>query len=308
MNNASAPAPEDLRVFDEVARRSSFIAAAQALGASPAYVSKRIKLLEQQLGTQLLHRSTRRVALTEDGERVHRWALRILDDFEQLRQALGGTPQQAVGHLRVVSSFGFGRRQVAPALAALSRAQPQLQLRLELCDRLVDVAGEGHDLDLRVGDEIAPQLIASRLARNHRVLCAAPSWVAAHGRPATPQALQMLDCLVIKERDHPVGLWRLQQGARAWTVKVAGPLSSNHGEVALQWALDGHGIVLRSLWEVAPLLADGRLVQLLPDCIQPADIWAVYPTRLERSAKLRVAVDFLADWFAARGADQGRWG
>jgi LysR family transcriptional activator of dmlA len=295
------PANEDLRVFSVVVRKSSFVGAAEDLGVSPAYVSKRIRVLEQQLATRLLHRTTRRVMLTEDGERVYRWAQRILDDIDQLLQEVGGTRAQARGVLRVSSSFGFGRRQVAPALGALVERHPRLQVRLELFDRLVDVAAEGFDLDVRVGDEIAPHLIARRLADNHRVLCASPAYLALRGTPRTLDDLRAHDCLAIKERDHPFGTWRLRCDGREQVLKVSGPLSSNNGEVALRWATDGRGIVLRSMWQVAPLLAAGQLVQVLPGCVQPANIWAVYPVRLERSAKLRVAVEFLEERFRASG-------
>ena len=305
MNNPPSPAHEDLRVLVAVVRQTSFVAAADALGASPAYVSKRIRILEGQLGVRLLHRTTRRVRLTDEGERAYRWALRILDDVDQLMQDVGAVRSEPRGALRVCSSFGFGRQQVAPALGALAQRHPQLQLRLELLDRLVDVAAEGFDLDVRVGDEIAPQLIARRLADNHRVLCAAPAYVVRRGSPQNLAELAEHDCLTIKERDHPFGVWRLRcEDGSEQVLKVNGPLSSNHGEVALRWALDGHGIVLRSVWEVGPLLATGQLVQVLPACVQPANIWAVYPQRLEHSAKLRVAVEFLADWFAPA---QARW-
>ena len=296
MNNKT-PSNDDLRVFICVARKSGFAAAAQDLGASAAYVSKRVRVLERQLGSNLFHRTTRHVALTEDGERAYRWAQRILDDVDQLLQEVGGVRAQPKGTLRVCSSFGFGRKQVAPALSALTESHPKLQVRLELFDRLVDVAAEGFDLDVRVGDEIEPHLIARRLAENYRVLCATPEYVARHGMPLTLEDLYAHDCLAIKERDHPFGVWRLQCDGREQTVKVSGPLSSNNGEVALNWAMNGRGIVLRSMWQVAPLLSNGTLVQVLPNCVKSANIWAVYPVRLERSAKLRVAVEFLVQWF-----------
>jgi LysR family transcriptional regulator, transcriptional activator for dmlA len=292
---------DDLRVFCVVVRKASFVAAADDLG-------KRIRLLETQLGTRLLHRTTRRVALTDEGERVYRWAQRILDDVDQLLQEVGGSRAQARGPLRVCSSFGFGQQVVAPALGALVEQHPALQVRLELFDRLVDVAAEGFDLDVRVGNDIAPHLIARQLAPNHRVLCAAPAYLAARGTPRTPPELAGHDCLPIKERDHPFGVWRLLCDGQEQTVKVSGKLSSNHGEVALRWALDGRGIVLRSVWQVAPLLASGQLVQVLPGCTQPADIWAVYPVRLERSAKLRVAVEFLAQWLGGTTPADSRTG
>jgi LysR family transcriptional activator of dmlA len=286
-------------VLLEVVRRASFAAAAQALGVSPAYVSKRIRLLEAALAVKLLHRTTRRVAVTEEGERVYQWAQRILDDLDHLLQDVGTTRSEPRGLLRVSSSFGFGREVVAPALSQLVVRHPGLQLRLEVFDRLVDVAAEGFDLDVRVGDEIAPHLIAKRLADNHRVLCAAPAYLARRGQLRSVDELSAHDCLVIKERDHPFGVWKLRAGAEERTLKVTGPLSSNNGEMAVQWALDGHGIVLRSIWDVRADLAAGSLVQLLPAWTQEANIWAVYPSRLSRSAKVRVAVEFLAQYFRA---------
>ncbi len=292
------PPTDDLRVFCTVVRKAGFAAAAQALSASPAYVSKRIRLLEQELGVPLLHRTTRRVTVTDQGERVFHWAQRILDDMDQLLQEVAVTRREPQGLLRISSSFGFGRNVVAPALSRLVRRHPGLQVRLEVFDRLVDVAGEGFDLDVRVGDEIAPHLIARRLADNHRVLCAAPEYLARRGTPRSLAELPAHDCLVIKERDHPFGVWRLRAGAQEETVKVTGPLSANNGEMVVQWAVDGCGIALRSLWDVGAHLRAGRLVQVLPEWRQEANVWAVYPTRLQLSAKVRVCVEFLQEYFA----------
>ncbi|MFT3812188.1 MAG: LysR substrate-binding domain-containing protein [Acidovorax sp.] len=291
------PPADDLRVFCTVVRKASFAGAAQALAASPAYVSKRIRLLERDLGVPLLHRTTRRVAVTDQGERVFHWAQRILDDMDQLLQEVADTRREPQGLLRISSSFGFGRNVVAPALSRLVARHPGLQVRLEVFDRLVDVAGEGFDIDVRVGDDIAPQLIARRLADNHRVLCAAPAYLERRGAPRTVAELAAHDCLVIKERDHPFGLWRLRAGAQEESVKVTGPLSANNGEMVVQWAVHGCGIALRSLWDVGAHLREGRLVQLLPEWRQEANVWAVYPTRAQ-SAKVRVCVEFLQDYFA----------
>ncbi|MDD0809466.1 LysR substrate-binding domain-containing protein [Curvibacter sp. RS43] len=289
----SLPDNEDLRVFTVVVRKSSFAAAAEELGSSPAYVSKRIRLLEQVLGVRLLHRTTRRVAVTEDGERVFHWAQRVLDDVDHLMQEVAVTRQTPRGSLRISSSFGFGRQVVAPLVSQLVERYPGLQVRFEVFDRLVDVASEGFDLDVRVGDDIAPHLIARRLADNHRILCAAPAYLQRRGTPRNLQDLSQHDCLVIKERDHPFGVWRLHAGAQEDTVKVTGPLSSNHGEIVVRWALDGRGVLLRSIWDVAPWLQSGELVQVLPEWRQEANIWAVYPSRLSNSAKVRVCVEFL---------------
>lgn len=283
----------DLRVFAAVVRKSSFAGAAEELGMSPAYVSKRIAILEQALDVRLFHRSTRRVVVSADGEQVYARVLAILSSLDSLFDEVAERQGVPRGQLRVSSSFGFGRNVVAPAIAGLVAAHPALQVRFEVLDRLVDIVGEGFDLDIRVGEDIEANLIARKLMSNHRILCASPSYLARRGAPRTLAELAGHDCLPIKERDLPFGVWRLRQGADEEVVKVTGPLSTNHGEIALQWAVAGAGIVLRSLWDAQPLLAQGTLVQVLPGYTQEANVWAVYPQRLASSAKVRVCVDFL---------------
>jgi LysR family transcriptional activator of dmlA len=296
-NKDAIPLPEDLRVFLMVIRKSSFAAAADELGLSPAYVSKRIQILESTLGTRLLHRTSRRIALTDDGERVQRWALRILDDFLQLHNELADAHATPSGHLHLCSSFGFGRNHVAPAISRLAEAYPGLEIRLDLFDRAVDIVNKGFDLEIRVGNDIPGQHIGRQLVSNRRVLCAAPEYLQQRGTPETLVELEQHDCLVIKERDNAFGVWNLQYGAEVESVRVRGPLSSNNGEIVLQWAVDGRGVLLRSLWDVRPLLEQGRLVHVLPAYSQPANVWAVYPMRLAYSGKLRACVEFLEQHF-----------
>ncbi|MBJ9258860.1 LysR family transcriptional regulator [Citrobacter amalonaticus] len=298
MNNP--PLLTDLRVFILVARRAGFAAVAQDLGVSPAYVSKRIALLEQNLNVVLLHRTTRRVTITEEGERIYEWAQRILHDVDQMMDELSDVRQVPQGMLRIISSFGFGRQVVAPALSALARQYPQLELRFDVEDRLVDLANEGVDLDIRIGDDIVPNLIARKLGTNYRILCASPSFLAQHGTPKQLADLATCSCLVIKERDHPFGIWQLQNKEGEHAIKVTGPLSSNHGEIVHQWCLDGQGIALRSWWDVCDNIASGHLVHVLPEYYQPANIWAVYVSRLATSAKVRITVEFLRHYFAER--------
>ena len=238
MNNL--PLLNDLRVFMLVARRAGFAAVAEELGVSPAYISKRVALLEQTLNVVLLHRTTRRVTITEEGERIYEWAQRILHDVDQMMDELSDVRQIPQGMLRIISSFGFGRRVVAPALSALAK-------------------------DIRIGDDIAPNLIARKLATNYRILCASPEFVAQHGMPKQLNDLSTFPCLVIKERDHPFGIWQMRNKEGTHSIKVTGPLSSNHGEVVHQWCLDGQGIALRSWWDVCGNIASGHLIHILPE-------------------------------------------
>lgn len=283
----------DLQVFVEVVRKGSFTGAADELGMSAAFVSKRIGILEATLGVRLFERTTRRVVVTDEGEQVYGRAQLILAQLEDMLNEVSERRQEPGGRLRICSSFGFGRNVVAPVIARLAAAHPKLQIRFEVFDRLVDTVAEGFDLDVRIGDAIPPQLVARKLMDNHRILCAAPGYIARHGMPKTLKELSSHQCLAIKERDHPLGSWRLHGKAGEETVRVSGALSTNHGEIALRWAVEGAGIVLRSLWDARSYLEDGRLVQVLPEYTQPASVWAVYPQRLAGSGRVRVCVDFL---------------
>lgn len=291
MNNL--PLLEDLRLFCVVVRKRSFAACATELGVSPAYVSKRIAALEAALAARLLHRTTRRVTVTEQGETVHQWARRILDDVSEMTEAVSSARTALRGPLRLCTSSGFGRNHVAPAISELAKRHPDLEVQLEFLDRPVDLLGEGFDLDIRLGDVHDANLIARRIAANVRILCASPAYLARHAPPRTLAELAQHQCIAIRERDQAFGLWRLTGPKGVETVKVSGPLSVNNGEAAHRWALDGHGIVLRSQWDVQASLQSGALVRVLPQYHQDAHVWAVYPLRLSNSAKVRTVVELL---------------
>jgi LysR family transcriptional activator of dmlA len=290
------PLLDDLQLFCIIVRHGSFAATARERGVSNAYVSKRIAILEASLQTRLLHRTTRRVSLTEQGDIVHQWAQRILEDVEQMGEAVSSTRSEPDGLLRICTSSGFGRNRVGPALSALAQRYPALEIELELLDRPVNLIDEGFHLDIRIGAVSEPNVISRRIARNRRVLCAAPAYLARHGTPQTLAELAGHRCIVIRERDFQFGQWTLHGPQGVEAVRIGGPLSANNGEIVHQWAIAGHGIILRSLWDVAPSLARGDLVHLLPDYAQEVDVWAVTPSRLSTSAKLRVCVEFLEQW------------
>ena len=271
------------------------------MGVSNAFVSKRVAALEAALKVKLLHRTTRQVSLTEHGEAVLQSAQRILDEVDRMSEEVSNTRVEVSGKLRLCTSSGFGRNRLAAAISAFARQYPRIELQLELLDRPVDLVGEGFQLDIRVGTVSDPNLIARRLATCHSVLCAAPAYLARFGTPGSLDELKAHRCIPIRERDQDFGRWELAGPEGLTAIKVSGPLSANNGEIVRQWAIDGHGIILRSTWDVGRDIAAGLLAPVLPQYFQPADVWAVYPSRLSVSAKVKVCVEFLEAWFAQGG-------
>lgn len=298
------PQLEDLRLFCVVARNSSFAETSRELGISKAAVSKRIALLEASIDEKLFHRTTRKVLLTAQGEIVHQWAQRILEDVDLMGEAISREKAAPSGLLRICSSTGFGRSRLAPALSELARRCPQLEIQVELFDRPVDLVDEGFQLDIRIGQVREGNVIKRRIARNRRVLCAAPSYLERNGMPQSLDELKVHRCIPIRERDQDFGRWELNGPEGLVSIKVSGPLSANNGEIVRQWAIDGHGIILRSTWDISREIESGLLLPVLPEYFQQADVWAVYPSRLSVSAKVKVCVEFLEAWFEQTGINE----
>lgn len=288
----------DLRLFMALVRRPSFVAVATELGVSATYVSKRVAVLERVLGVRLFNRTTRRVGITDDGELVYRWTQQILEAVEDMTDEIAGLKGTPQGLLRISTSLRLGRNHIAPALSLLRKQHPKLEIWLELLDRRANLIEEGIHLDIRVGEVSEPNLIAHRIAESWRVLCAAPSYLERRGCPKTLADVAQHDCLAFREREEPFGVWRLDGLDGSETVKVTGPMASNHTDVVLGWAHEGQGLVLISLWDAGPSLRDGSLVRVLPEWRQSADVWAVTTTRLATSAKVRVCVEFLRQQLA----------
>ena len=289
----------DLSFFSLLVRQGSLAAAAQELGITPPAVSKRLAAIEGRLRVRLLNRTTRRMSLTPEGETYLAEGERLVLELEALERKISGGSVVPQGLLRVSATLGFGRRHVTPQLSRFAVEYPEVEVQLHLTDRPVNLVEQGYDLAFRFGEQPDARLTARKLADNRRFLCAAPSYIAARGMPAAPRDLHNHSCIVLRESDEIFGQWHFRSGARQETVKVRGQLSTNDGEAALAWALDGHGIVLRSEWDVAPYLRSGRLRPVLADWIlPPADIYMLFPTRSHLQAKTRAMVDFMLDAFA----------
>ena len=296
---------DDLSFFNLLARQPSLAAAAQQLDVTPPAVSRRLAALEHRLGVRLLNRTMRRLSLTPEGERYLEDGEQILREIDQLERTLGASRETPRGLLRINATFGFGRRHLAPAISEFARRYPDIEVILQLTDRPLDLTEHAMDIGIRFGPPPDARVLARRIADNRRLPCAAPSYLAARGLPGSPRELLEHDCIVIRENRTAFNHWQLTDGQQQLTVKVRGRLATNHGEVAVDWALAGHGIILRSEWDIAGELESGRLQGILaPWTGVSADIHAIYPQRHHLSAKVRVFIDFLADRFASMRQDR----
>ena len=304
----------DLELVLAVQAQGSLAKAAQALRLTPPVVTKRLAALESRLGVRLFQRTTRRVSPTTEGHALCERARRILQDFAEAENALREQQSLPSGPIRLVSSFGFGRLWVGPALGDFQRLYPGVQVELQLTEQLPHLASEGFDAAVWLWNPpagVAAEWVVRKLAPNQRVLVAAPTYVQAHGDPLRLEDLSTHACLVVRENGGDTGQgqrfdqWWLsrpsdgdRQGKRM-PVTVSGPLSSNSGELVRDWCLAGHGIMLRSLWDVAEPLARGTLVRVLPEwAMHDADVHWLAPYRAQMPLRLRLLQEFLAQRFA----------
>ncbi|MCL5425960.1 MAG: LysR family transcriptional regulator [Gammaproteobacteria bacterium] len=296
---------DDLAFFQHLARAGSLTGTARELGLSLSAVSKRLKLLEGRLGVELAARTTRRLTLTAEGERYFARGALILDELDELENSLGEKANQALsGRLRVNATFGFGRRHIAPLLSRFCAEHPEVEGWLELTNFPLNLSDHGFDIGIRVGEPPESRLVARRILANRRVLCASPAYIAQALALKAPADLLQHACLVIRENDSDFPLWRFEQSdqpTKIQSVKVSGRLASNDGEVITRLALDGHGVMLRSWWDVNEHLASGALVALLPGWQGVrADFYAVYEQRRHVPARLRAFIDYVQREMAGR--------
>jgi DNA-binding transcriptional LysR family regulator len=298
-------AVSDLEFFVKLVKHGSLSALARDIGVTPPAVSARLAQMERRLGVRLLNRTTRRLSMTHEGEQYLTTGSKLLSALQELDRTISSSRATPKGLLRVNATFGFGRRHIAPAIAAFHRQYPDVEVQLELTDRPLNLAEAAFDVGVRFGEIPDSRLIARKVATNRRMVCASPIYVRAKGEPDTPRDLQRHQCIVLRENDTAYGTWHFSKGKRHETVKVHGVLSSNDGEATLVWALDGQGILMRSEWDATTYLQSGRLKQLLLDwSLPPADIYAVYPERLNLTAKVTAFVEFL-EGFLGKGPGAG---
>ncbi|MCB1910936.1 MAG: LysR family transcriptional regulator [Zoogloeaceae bacterium] len=302
--------PAELSFIATLASCGSLSAAARELGITTPAVSKRLAQMEARLGLPLVNRTTRRMSLTPEGEVFLEHARRILGDIADLDQLLTRSKGTPKGLLRVNATLGFGRLHIAPVISRYVSQYPDVDAQLQLSATPPPLTDDQFDVCIRFGAPPEARVIAKRLASNRRLLCASPKYLKAQGEPKIPNDLTHHNCIGIRQGDEAYGVWRLtplrNPSRDAEAIKVRGNLTTNDGEIAVNWALDGHGILMRAEWDIERYLNSGRLVQVLPQYQTPdADIYAVYPLRHQLSIRIRTFIDFLSQSFVRFGEKSG---
>lgn len=287
-----------IQAFTAVAEEGSFSGAARRLDLAKSIVSKRVSQLEDHLGVRLVNRTTRRLSLTEAGVRFHDQGSRIVEALAEAERMAAEENARPRGTLRVNAPLSFGQIHLGPALPAFLRRYPELRVELTLDDRVVDLVNDGFDAALRISRLDDSTLVAKRLAPCEHWLCASPAYLETRGTPSRPQELLQHDCLEYSYARirHEWRLW--DSAGREQRIPVRGRLAANNGEMLLEAAAQGHGIVLLPDFIAWRARAAGRVTRVLPDCrTETLDLHVVYPYTRHVSARLRVFIDFLSAHF-----------
>ena len=288
---------DNIRIFLRAIETGSFSAAGRMLRLSPSVVSYRIQLLEDTLGARLLTRTTRNMRLTEAGEVFLEHCREIVEAVERaeasVAESAGASPK---GVLRVTAPLGLGRRVIAPMVARYREAQPHTEVRLRLSDHILDIVHEGVDLAIRLARLQDSSFTLRKIADVERVLCASPDYLARRGRPQTPGDLARHDCLLLRFPGSQQFRWNLEFQGEQISAPIEGPVDADDGDVLTQWAIDGLGIVLKPAFEVAEYLAEGRLVEVLPEARpQSTTLGILYPTRRMLPPRTKAFIELAVD-------------
>ena len=285
---------KQIESFVSVAARGSLTAAAHAEGVAPAVIGRRIDALEERLGVKLLVRTTRKITLTHEGSAFLEDCLRLLADLANAEASVSAGGVKASGYLRVTAPAGFGRRHVAPLVPRFIEQHPDVNVSLNLSDRVVDIVNESYDCAVRVGDLPDSSLISVRMADNRRLCVATPAYLKRAGTPAHPSELMRHQCLTLSSDASQTRGWAFVVDGAVTHLRPSGRLDCSDGQVLHDWCAAGLGLAWRSTWEVEQEVASGRLVSVLDDFAAPPNgIYAVFPHAKHLPLRVRLWIDFL---------------
>lgn len=293
---------ESLRLFVLIVEDGSLSSVARARGVAPSTVTLALQRLEERAQTALINRTTRRMSLTPEGERLFDEARRILDEVDGLFDTLA-TGGPLSGAVRVTTTNDLGRSQIAPFVGAFIANHPRVRVHLTLTDGVIDLVQEGFDVGIRTGPLQDSQLKTRLLVRGGRRVCASPDYWRERGRPRHPRDLADHNCMVLARPNALQNSWRFREEGREFTVKVDGDRTANDGEVLRAWACDGHGAVLKVDWDIVEDIRAGRLETALDDfTIDDVNLYAVYPAGAGPAPRVSAYLDHLSEHFSAMQA------
>ena len=289
----------EMMTFAKVVETRSFSEAARVLSTSKSLVSKQVSNLESALGVRLLHRTTRRMSLTEIGAAYYEHCVRIANEIDAAEETVSQLQVEPRGVLRITSPVIFASLHLAPALRTFLQRHEQVEVELNASDRIVDIVEEGYDLAIRITDHPTPTMVARKIAPVRWVTCASPEYLERSGIPDAPQDLSRHQCLVYQGIPAMRSGWPYRIGNKNVMLQVSGRCRVNTSEVLLQMALDGMGIVLFPTYILGPLLKGGRLTQILPEYVAYPDtsLYATYLPNRYMQPKVRAFIDHLLEHF-----------
>jgi len=286
---------DHLKLFVRLASTNNISMAGQEMGLSPAVASAHINKLEEGLGVRLVHRTTRKVSLTQEGEAFLPRAEDVLASIELAKGAIGVGSTSPSGTLRITAPASFGRIHLIPALKGFLQAYPNLKVDLRFSDSVIDLVEGGFDLAIRNAELKDSTLVARKLAVDKRMLCASPEYIEQFGEPKHPNELKNHNCIVLAGGDN----WAFKTEQGQLNVSVSGNIRTDNGDAMRDATADGLGISLNATWSAYQELADGRLIEILKDypLASEAAIWAVYPSSRLIAPKVRAFIDYFADYY-----------
>ncbi|ORT48599.1 LysR family transcriptional regulator [Vibrio sp. qd031] len=286
---------DHLRLFIRLASTHNISQAGAELGLSPAVASAHINKLEESVGVRLVHRTTRKVSLTQEGEAFLPQAENVVDAVDIAKQSVGGKSALPSGVLRVTAPSSFGRMHLIPAMTSFTEQYPELSVDLRFSDSIVDLVDGGFDVAIRNAELKDSSLIAKKLASDRRIICASPAYLKQHGTPKHPNDLKDHQCINI------IGIenWLFSVGDKVIDIKTSGKIRTDNGDAIRELCVAGHGITMNSMWSVYQQIKSGELIEILTDTPYKSDtaIWVLYPSSRFVAPKVRAFIDFFSDYF-----------
>lgn len=286
---------DHLKLFVRIAATQNISSAGAEFGLSPAVASVQLSKLEEGLGARLLHRTTRKVSLTEEGQAFYQHAEDVLASVEAAQASVGAGRESPSGTLRITAPASFGRMHMVPALNDFIQQYPQLKIDLMLSDTLMDLVEGGFDIAIRNSELKNSSLIARKLSDDRRILCASPDYLTNKGEPKSPQELTRHNCITLFGLDH----WHFEYQGHKSSIKVKGNFRTDNGEAIRDACMQGLGITINSTWSAYQQLISGELVEILNHypLVSNTAIWAVYPSSRQLAPKVRAFINYFIHYF-----------